>query len=96
MDTAIVVALCGLAGVVITGAVTVIVALITSNKESRNAAGGALEKVLEARIILKDETIQELRDDNAELLSEKLELREQNQALRRENAQLRAEQRTEG
>lgn len=90
MDPAIWVAVLGLGGVIITGAVAVVVALITNGRERTNAAEGTLEKTLRERIALRDEQINELRDDNAELKAENLELREKYQAARRENQQLKA------
>lgn len=74
MDTATTVAVFGFLGVVVTAFGGVVVAIYTNRAEKKAVAESAMEKVLQQRIMLRDETIAELKADNEEC-EEKLEVK---------------------
>lgn len=76
MDPTITVAVVALCGTIITVGGGIIVALITSSKEAKGSAEKGIEKVLKARIELKDEElivairkIQDIQSEKNELIA---------------------------
>lgn len=66
MDTTVLIAVIALCGTALTVAGGIIVAIITSGKESKSSATSALEKALRERLILRDEQIEDLKQDLAQ------------------------------
>lgn len=76
METSVWVALLALFGTIVTVTGGVVVAIITSNKDSKASAETALEKSLRERILLRDEKIEELKEDLAAERASKTRLEE--------------------
>lgn len=74
MDPATTIAVFSFLGVVVTAVVGAIVAIYTNRSEKKTVAETAMEKTLRERIILRDETIVELKRD-LEAANEKIDLR---------------------
>lgn len=71
MDAATTVAVFAFLGTVITAIVGALVAIWTNRAEKRQTAEMTIEKVLRERIILRDETIADLREDLARVAKQR-------------------------
>lgn len=89
MDKTVLVALLALCGTMVTVAGGVIVAIVTSNKESKHSAESALEKALRERLTLKDEQISDLKSDLEREQLSNLRKKEAYELLAEENARLK-------
>lgn len=70
MDPTIIVAILALGGTILTVGGSIAVAVYTTRKSSTTAAESSLEKTLRERILLRNEQIEELKEDKRELLAE--------------------------
>lgn len=68
MDPVIAVAIFSFLGVVVTATAGVIVAIFTNTKERKQASESTMEKALRERLVLRDEQLEDLRE---ELIEEK-------------------------
>jgi hypothetical protein len=66
MDPTVQVAAIGILTTLVTTAGIVVVAIINNRKERGSSAESAMERTLRERILLRDEQIQELRQDIAD------------------------------
>lgn len=67
MEPTVQVAIIGVATTMITTTGVIIVAFVNNRRERSSAATGGVESTLRERITLKDEQLQDLRDDKARL-----------------------------
>ena len=96
MDKTVLVALLALCGTVVTVAGGVIVAIVTSNKESKSSAESALEKALRERLTLKDEQLQDLQNDLDRERAANVRKDEAYRILAEEHARCKIQQQQEG
>jgi small-conductance mechanosensitive channel len=90
MDSATLVPILGFAGTVVVAVGAIVVAVITHGSETKATGDNTAERVLEQRILLKDEQNAELKQDLIECMERGRRKDEDNRRLRTENQELRA------
>lgn len=87
MDATTIVALFAFAGTVVMAISGTIVAILTNKSEKKQTAYSTLEKAWEQRVLLRDETILELKEDIEKLVQSRDKYRDIADQLRREPGQ---------